>query len=56
MGFKLTIETGNAGVSTPDDVAYLVRKVSDRMLDNCEEEGAVVDHNGNTVGYFSYTD
>lgn len=52
--FKLEVELGNEACLAPEDVAYLLRQVADRL----EELGANVtpgvrsiqDANGNTVG------
>lgn len=50
--FTLTIETGNAAMSTREDVAEALRQVAEK-LEGGREGGNVMDANGNTVGAFS---
>jgi hypothetical protein len=47
--FTLTVELGNAAMSTPEDVADALREVAD-ALEAGASSGIVRDVNGNTVG------
>ena len=51
MKFKLEIDSGNAGMSTVDDVAEALDQVARRL--HCGVlSGRVMDVNGNSVGTF----
>jgi hypothetical protein len=50
--FTLTIESGNAAMRNPSDVADSLRGIAAR-IDAGELEGAAMDANGNTVGRFA---
>jgi hypothetical protein len=50
-GLTLNIETGNAAMLTPADVAGALRDVADKIEHSgYHDEGRVRDENGNTVG------
>lgn len=50
--FTLTVELGNATMSTPDDLAESLREIAGLVEDN-ETEAKIIDANGNTVGSWS---
>jgi hypothetical protein len=57
--FKLTIEMGNAAMSTPADVGRALEKVAGGLVSSGWdgiESGRIRDENGNTVGSWSVAD
>ncbi len=50
--FRLDIELGNEGMQSGPDVARVLREVADRIEDDLEARGKIVDGNGNTVGEY----
>lgn len=51
---KLTIELGNAAMSTDFQVAAALNQTAGKVF-NGAREGAITDDNGNTVGRFELT-
>lgn len=51
MKFTLTIESGNAAMQTPDDLAEALRRVADDVQAG-RGAGYVKDRNGNSVGTY----
>ncbi len=47
--FNLKIDLGNDEMSGPEDVARVLRKVADRLM-NDALSGVIMDDNGNKVG------
>jgi hypothetical protein len=54
--FHLRIELGNDAMSDLNDVAGALQEVSKSLLNDQEEEGFVVDANGNKVGEWEIED
>lgn len=59
--FKLTIETGNDAMQHPEDVAYALRAVAQRLTEagswlTAAASGNIRDKNGNLVGEFGLED
>ncbi len=50
--FRLEIELGNDAMSAGPDVAAALRKIADRIENDLEARGKIVDDNGNTVGTY----
>jgi hypothetical protein len=49
VSFRADLESGNAAMQTPEDVADALEDVARRIRRGCED-GAIKDLNGNTVG------
>ncbi len=50
--FRLDIELGNDSMQSGPDVARALREIADRIEDDLEARGKIVDANGNTVGEY----
>ena len=48
----IEIETGNAAMQTPEDVADAIRAACDALEDANDSRGPIRDQNGNTVGHW----
>ncbi len=53
--FELKIDLGNDAMQGGPDVARALRKVADRIEDDLEARGKILDDNGNTVGTYGPT-
>ena len=63
MNFRLEIKLGNAGMSTYDDIAWALNRLTEKFRNDCtdltdenfegETGGVIKDINGNTVGEWS---
>lgn len=54
LSFVLSIELGNAAMSTNDDVAKALRDAADKVEGAAvPDQGNVRDANGNTVGWWA---
>jgi hypothetical protein len=51
--FGLSIELGNAEMLSPNDVAWALKRVVQR-LERGTTSGTIMDANGNTVGAFGF--
>lgn len=52
--FTLQINLGNEAMQTPEDVARELHAVADQMALQTDEDGIIIDPNGNTVGSFTF--
>ena len=50
-GFTLTIRLGNDAMKTPEDVGIALEYIAQRLCKG-EEQGTILDDNGNKVGEF----
>lgn len=54
--FTLTIELGNAGMASPQDVADALARVAAEVGETGRWEDLIRDENGNTVGRYLLSD
>jgi hypothetical protein len=54
--FTLDIDVGSAAMAEVEDIVAALREVADRFGDGMEQDGKIIDANGNTVGRFAYVD